>query len=106
MLLIAAVFVFLISSKINSKECSSLSDLEAKAMISRIFVHKLERSKDGLIIFDINPKSLNAGEIKRYQSDENSLGYIDIEYLDQQKNNVILIASIYDNCEVQWVNGH
>jgi DNA polymerase III alpha subunit (gram-positive type) len=89
MLLIAAVFVFLISSKINSKECSSLSDLEAKAMISRIFVHKLERSKDGLIIFDINPK-----------------GYIDIEYLDQQKNNVILIASIYDNCEVQWVNGH
>lgn len=104
-LLIVAGFYFLLNAKNNSNECISLSDNEATDMIARIFDHKLERSNNKLILFDINPKGLKVGRIERYKSEKGLSGYLEIDYLDTENGDKKLIASIYDNCEVQWIKG-
>ncbi|MFK5948224.1 MAG: hypothetical protein QM500_05600 [Methylococcales bacterium] len=104
-LLIVAGFYFLLNAKNSSNECISLSDNEATDMIARIFDHKLERSNNKLILFDINPKGLKVGRIERYKSEKGLSGYLEIDYLDTENGDKKLIASIYDNCEVQWIKG-
>jgi hypothetical protein len=83
----------------------SVSDKDAKEMISTIFENKLEKSDDGLILFALNPKHLIVERIERHKAEAETSGYIEIFFKDKNTTDTVLRASIYDNCEVQWIKG-
>jgi hypothetical protein len=91
--------------ELSGAPCYAISENDAKLMINRIFAEKMKRSSNGLILFNLNPKDLIASSVSTSEGIKGDDSYfMDIEYSDRNTKVPLLKASIYESCDVQWIN--
>jgi len=95
-------FAFFLYKQQNSKECLNLSEPESKSMISRIL--ERERTTDKYArLLGIRMDSFHAGAVSMHPAQKDFLAYIEVNFLSNKTNEVVLKAVIFETCEIQWI---
>lgn len=96
------IYKALVSEK-SRTQCYAMSDVDAKAMISRIFDEKLKQSNNGIILVDVNPKNIYASKVTHDNGKKgDGLNSTNVEYSDNATRQKVFTAVIYEDCDVQW----
>ncbi len=104
-LCISTIFAALVYFQQSNRDCLNIPEIEAVGMINRIFADKQYRAPSNGSIFEHKLASLQySHEVTREMDRNNSLGFVELQY-NNKANKKALMAVIYSNCEIQWING-
>ncbi|MCB5225571.1 hypothetical protein JAO78_001900 [Alishewanella sp. 16-MA] len=89
----------------SNRDCLNIPESEAVDMISRVFIAKQHQASSDGFMFEHKLVNLRySHELSREIDSDSSLGFIELQY-NNEANKKALVAVIYSNCELQWING-
>ncbi|MCA3908355.1 hypothetical protein JKP30_21525 [Vibrio vulnificus] len=100
-----SIFAVLLYFQQSNRGCLNMPEPEAVDMVNRIFANKQNQTSSDGFIFEHKFESLTySHEQSRETDSDSSLGFVELQYKDNASKKVI-VAVIYSNCEIQWING-
>ena len=106
-LLVLFVSGILFYLQVSNRDCSNISEYEAKQMIERILEHKKSRSEINTIFMDYQLEDIEYSSFKiDSQHSSDLIGSVDLLYTYKDSGIELFTAVIYENCEVQWIFSH
>ena len=101
---LVSIFAVLLYFQLSNRDCLNIPESEAVDMINRVFESKQNQASSNGYISEHKLQNLRYSHEKSREMDTDSdLGYVELQY--NKANKKALVAVIYSNCEIQWING-